>query len=190
MSDLGSLHTMNLFTRFFQENQEKFLSFAYSYLRDKEEAEDVLMESMTALWENRDRWEENSNLQALLLTIIKNKALHILEHRQVRLRAEEAISSHGLRELDLRISTLKACEPDQIFNTEIQHIVKKALQGMPEQSRRIFMLSRYQNLANKQIAEQLDVSLKTVEAHITKALRILRLELKDYLVTIILLLLS
>ena len=74
MSGLRSLHTMNLFSRFFQENQEKFLAFAYSYLRDKAEAEDVVMESMIALWENRDRWEENSNLHALLLTIIKNKA--------------------------------------------------------------------------------------------------------------------
>ena len=128
MSGLRSLHTMNLFSRFFQENQEKFLAFAYSYLRDKADAEDVVMESMIALWENRDRWEENSNLHALLLTIIKNKALHVLEHKQVRLRAEETISSHNLRELDLRISTLKACEPDKIFNTEIQHIVNKTLQ--------------------------------------------------------------
>ena len=54
---------MNLFSRFFQENQEKFLAFAYSYLRDKAEAEDVVMESMIALWENRDRWEENSSLR-------------------------------------------------------------------------------------------------------------------------------
>ena len=126
----------------------------------------------------------------LLLTIIKNKALHVLEHKQVRLRAEETISSHNLRELDLRISTLKACEPDKIFNTEIQHIVNKTLQEMPEQSRRIFMLSRYQNLANKQIADSLDISLKTVEAHITKVLRILRLRLKDYLVTILIILIS
>lgn len=61
-----------------------------------------------------------------------------------------------------------------------------ALEQMPQQSRTIFMLSRYQNLPNKQIAEQLHVSLKTVEAHITKALRILRLELKDYLASILL----
>ena len=175
MSDLTRLHAMDLFSRFFQENQEKFLTFAYSYLRDKAEAEDVLMESMIALWENRDRWEEGSNLHALLLTIIKNKSLNLLEHKQIRLRAEEDIDSHSRRELDLRISTLKACEPEQIFNTEIQHIVHKALEQMPQQ-----------NLPNKQIAEQLNISLKTVEAHITKALRILRLELKDYLASILL----
>ena len=65
MSDSIKLHTMDLFSRFFQENQEKFLTFAYSYLRDKAEAEDVLMESMIALWENRNRWEEGSNLHAV-----------------------------------------------------------------------------------------------------------------------------
>ena len=190
MSDSIKLHTMDLFSRFFQENQEKFLTFAYSYLRDKAEAEDVLMESMIALWENRNRWEEGSNLHALLLTIIKNKSLNLLEHKKIRLQAEENINSHNQRELNLRISTLKACEPDQIFNTEIQHIVNKTLQEMPEQSRKIFMLSRYQNLANKQIADSLDISLKTAEAHITKVLRILRLRLKDYLVTILIILIS
>ena len=181
MSDLTRLHTMDLFSRFFQENREKFLTFAYSYLRDRAEAEDVLMESMITLWENRDHWEKDSNLHALLLTIIKNKSLNILEHKQIRLRAEEDINSHSQRELSLRISTLKACEPEQIFDNEIQHIVHKALE-----SRTIFMLSRYQNLPNRQIAEQLHISLKTVEAHITKALRILRLELKDYLASILL----
>lgn len=186
MPDTGNLHTMNLFSRFFQENQEKFLAFAYSYLRDKEEAEDVLMESMIALWENRDRWEQDSNLHALLLTIIKNKSLNILEHKQIRMRAEEDINSHKQRELDLRISTLEACEPDRIFKSEIQHIVHKALESMPVQSRTIFMLSRYQNIPNRQIAEQLNISLKTVEAHMTKALRILRLELRDYLASILL----
>lgn len=106
--------------------------------------------------------------------------------QKIRLQAEENINSHNQRELNLRISTLKACEPEQIFDNEIQHIVHKALEQMPQQSRTIFMLSRYQNLPNKQIAEQLHVSLKTVEAHITKALRILRLELKDYLASILL----
>lgn len=186
MSDSIKLHTMDLFSRFFQENQEKFLTFAYSYLNDKAEAEDVLMESMIALWENRNRWKEGSNLHALLLTIIKNKSLNLLEHKKIRLQAEENINSHNQRELNLRISTLKVCEPEQIFDNEIQHIVHKALEQMPQQSRTIFMLSRYQNLPNKQIAEQLHVSLKTVEAHITKALRILRLELKDYLASILL----
>ena len=133
---------MDLFSQFFQENQKKFLSFAYSYTRNKAAAEDILMEAMASLWENREKWEKDSNLHALLLTIIKNKSLNYLEHEQVRMKAEEAINTHKQRELDLRISTLEACEPATIFDTEIQRIVYKTLEQLPEQSRHIFILSR------------------------------------------------
>ena len=166
---------MDLFSRFFQENQERFLSFAYSYTRNKAAAEDILMEAMISLWENREKWEKDSNLHALLLTIIKNKSLNYLEHEQV----------HKQRELDLRIATLEACEPESIFNTEIQRIVYKTLEQLPEQSRHIFILSRYHNAPNKKIAEQLGISIKSVEFHITKALKLLRLELKDYLISLL-----
>ena len=185
MHETNNISSVQLFSKFFQENQEKYLSFAYSYIRDKQEAEDILMESMITLWENRDKWEKDSNMNGLLLTIIKNKALNYLAHIQVRLRAEEEINSHRQRELDLRISTLEACEPDLIFDTEIQLIVQKALSRMPEQSRQIFMMSRYQNTPNKVIAEQLGISLKSVEFHMTKALKLLRTELKDYLISIL-----
>ena len=158
---------MDLFSRFFQENQERFLSFAYSYTRNKAAAEDILMEAMISLWENREKWEKDSNLHALLLTIIKNKSLNYLEHEQVRMRAEEAINTHKQRELDLRIATLET------------------LEQLPEQSRHIFILSRYHNAPNKKIAEQLGISIKSVEFHITKALKLLRLELKDYLISLL-----
>ena len=138
MSDLTRLHTMDLFSRFFQENREKFLTFAYSYLRDRAEAEDVLMESMITLWENRDRWEEGSNLHALLLTIIKIKSLNILEHKQIRLRAEEDINSHSQRELNLRISTLgRPVNPNKYSTMRYSTFVHKALEHMPQQSRTI-----------------------------------------------------
>ena len=185
MTAVTNLHTIELFTQFFQENQVRFLSFACSYLRDKAEAEDILMESMITLWENREKWEESSNLQALLLTIIRNKALNHLAHEQVRLRAEEEINTHRQRELDLRISTLEACEPNAIFNTQIPHIVGKTPSQIPEQSRNIFVLSRYQNTPNKMIAQQLGISVKAVEFHITKTLKVLRTELKDYLISIL-----
>lgn len=142
-------------------------------------------EAMISLWENREKWEKDSNLHALLLTIIKNKSLNYLEHEQVRMRAEEAINTHKQRELDLRIATLEACEPESIFNTEIQRIVYKTLEQLPEQSRHIFILSRYHNAPNKKIAEQLGISIKSVEFHITKALKLLRLELKDYLISLL-----
>lgn len=186
MSEPTNLHTMNTFSRFFQENQEKFISFAYSYIRNRADAEDILMESMLALWENRDRWNEDTNLHGLLLTIIRNKALNYLAHLQVRYKTEEDISGHTVKELDLRISTLESCDPDKMFDSEIHDIVEKTLRKLPEQSRRIYTLSRDYNTPNKKIAEELGLSVKSVEFHITKVLKALRTELKDYLVSILL----
>lgn len=179
------LHDLRNFSAFFQENQQKFLSFTYSYVRNKDDAEDLLMESVTSLWENRNKFAENSNIPALLLTIIKNKALNYLAHEQIRLRAKEYMNSHEQRELDLRISTLEVCNPETIFQSEIQKIVQKSLQHLPEQSRKIFMMSRFNNTPNKQIAELLGVSIKTVEFHITKTLKVLRADLKDYLLSLV-----
>ncbi|MCI1646930.1 MAG: RNA polymerase sigma-70 factor [Bacteroides sp.] len=185
MSNLNDPHTISSFSRFFQENQKEFLSFTYSYIKNWTEAEDILMESAVALWECRERWEKGKDLRPLLLTIIKNKALNFLEHTQARMRIEEDLNNHQKRELNLRIATLRDCDPNKIFSAEIQDLVYKALDKMPEQSKKVFILSRFNNLPNNKIAEQLNISLKTVEFHITKALRILRIELKDYLISIL-----
>ena len=65
---------MDLFSQFFQENQKKFLSFAYSYTRNKAAAEDILMEAMVSLWENREKMGKKiPTCNALLLTIIKKQ---------------------------------------------------------------------------------------------------------------------
>lgn len=185
-TNIEDLHDLKSFSAFFQKNQQKFLSFTYSYVRNRDDAEDILMESVASLWENRNKFEDNSNIPALLLTIIKNKALNYLTHEQVRMRVEEEINTHKQRELDLRISTLEVCNPDRIFNSEIQKIVQHSLQQLPEQSRRIFVMSRFSNTPNKQIAELLGVSIKTVEFHITKTLKVLRADLKDYLLSLFL----
>lgn len=184
MANNEHLHDLKLFSDFFQNNQQQFYSFAYSYVRNKVDAEDILMESIASLWENRNQWKEDSNIRALLLTIIKNKAFNYLARYQTRLRAEEEITSHRQRELELRISTLESCDPNYIFNSEISGIVKDSLSLLPEQSRRIFILSRFKHLSNKDIADQLDISIKTVESHITKAIKVLRINLKDYLYTL------
>ena len=149
MSSPNTINSIHTFTRFFQENQERFVTFAYSYIKDRAEAEDIVMESMIALWENREKWEDGSNPRAILLTIIRNKALNHLAHQQVRMRVEDDLTDHSQRELNLRISTLEACNPDVIFDTEIQHLVDKALEKLPTQSRNIFVMSRYQNNSNK-----------------------------------------
>lgn len=76
---------------------------------------------------------------------------------------------------------MQACDPEEIYSSEITGIVEKTLQSLPEQTRRIFEMSRYESIPVKEIAQELSLSTKSVEYHITKALKLLRVALKEYL---------
>ena len=85
------------------------------------------------------------------------------------------------RELSIRISTLEACDPKEIFSDEVNRIIHKTLKNLPEQTHRIFEMSRFENKTVKEIADETNLTIKGVEYHITKALKALRINLKDYL---------
>ena len=162
----------------------RFILFAKSYIKDEGYAEDIVMEALMLYWEKRTEIRGN-NTHAYILSIIKNKAINFLEHQKTVMASKEKISSKHFRELNFRISTLKVCNPEELFSNEIAEILNKTLQILPEHSRRIFSLSRFESKSNKEIASQLNLSVKTVEFHITKALKALRISLKDYLSMII-----
>ena len=177
------------FTEIFNKYQERFILFANPYVRNKPVAEDICMEAMLAYWEKREKLLPGTNIPAYILTIVKNKALNHLQHMNVRVEAEDKMADHASRELNLRISTLEACNPNDLFTSEIQKIIQETIDMFPDQTRKIFIMSRFENLSNKEIAESLDLSIKSVEFHITKGLKVLRTSLKDYLPSCFLLLL-
>ena len=94
---------------------------------------------------------------------IKHKFINYLQHIQVREDASEHLKNHAEWELNTRISTLEACNPEELFTAEAQEIVNKTLATLPEQTRRIFIMSRYENKPHKEIAETLGMTTKGVE---------------------------
>ncbi|MDR2810080.1 MAG: RNA polymerase sigma-70 factor [Tannerellaceae bacterium] len=172
---------LNIINRLFEEYQGRFVRFANMYIRDLAVAEDFTLEAIAYYWENRHTLPPDSNVPAYILTIIKHKCLNYLEHLQVREEVAEKLRSHAQWELQTRISTLEACDPDLLFTAEIMEMVRKTVDGMPGQTRRIFLRSRHGNKSYKEIADECGISVKGVEFHISKALKILRQSLKDYL---------
>ena len=168
------------FNQLFTDYKSRFVRFAKTYVSDTMIAEDMVIESLMYYWEKRDDLATNSNVPAFVLTVIKHKCLNYLQ----RLRAGEEIVEYlkncDTWELNLRIATLEACNPEKLFSDEMQALVDKALKTLPEQTRDIFIRSRYNNQSHKEIAETLGISTKTVEFHITKALKVMRVALKDY----------
>ena len=94
------------------------------------------------------------------------------------------------RELDIRISTLEACNPEDIFSTEVQQIVTATLALLPEQTRRVFEMSRFENKTNKEIAEIMGISESTVATQLSLAVKFMREQLMKHYDKVITLLLA
>lgn len=171
---------VNSFNEIYTSYYKKSFFFAKSYVHDDLVAEDIASESLIKLWEKL-KTEKIDYIEPLLLTILKNKALDYLKHEEVKRTAFESMVDWHQQELSIRISTLESCDPNEIFSDEVESIIRETLKLLPEQTRRIFLLSRFENKSNKEIAEQMGISIKGVEYHISKALKALRITLKDYL---------
>ena len=172
---------LKAFNQLFADYQGRFIRFANMYVWDMAVAEDFTIEALMQYWENRNTLKADSNVPAYILTIIKHKCINYLQHIQVREDASEHLKNHAEWELNTRISTLEACNPEELFTAEAQEIVNKTLATLPEQTRRIFIMSRYENKPHKEIAETLGMTTKGVEYHISQSLKKLHANLKDYI---------
>lgn len=178
---MAPLSNIQNFNNLFNEYYERFTRFAIGYVKERQVAEDLVSEAFTTYWENRENLLPDTNPPAYVFTIVRNKCLNHLQHLQTRQRVEKEITDHAEWALNLNISTLQACDPDFIFSEEIRQIIGKTLAQLPRKTRKIFILSRYQDLSYKEIAEKMNLGTKSIEYHISKALACFRLALKDFI---------
>jgi RNA polymerase sigma-70 factor, ECF subfamily len=148
------------------------------YLEDEDEARGVVQEAFVKLWEIRSNLHLDSNLGNFLFTLVKNSCLNILKRRQIILKHHEIIRA---KELHYQYESLKRIGDDYLEFNELKEKIDQAIKNLPEHCRIVFEMSRNEVLKNREIAKKLGVTQKTVEAHLTKALKILRKDLKDYL---------
>lgn len=191
--DLTPMHRMKKnklkeYNQLYSGYYRKCFLFAKSYVHSTEIADDIASEAMIKLWEIFGEEDDLRNIPAFLLTVVKNDAFNYLKREQLKLRAHENIQSSIQRELDFRISTLESCDPELLFSDELKQLFEETLATMPEQTRKIFSLSRLEDKSHKEIAEIAGISVKGVDYHIAKAMKLLREQLKDYLPTLIFLL--
>lgn len=152
--------------------------FARQYLFDIEASKNIVQDVFTELWAKRQTLHIDSNLHAWLFTVTKNKSLKMISQLKSRHNYDNYI---GNRELDINYKSLDAFDTSDIVFEELQKQIKAALEKLPPACRRVFVMSRFEDKKNREIAEQLNLSVKTIEAHISKALRSLKSDLKDYL---------
>lgn len=176
----SNTEALTSFNQLYKEYQMRFVRFANTYVRDLAMAEDITVEALMYYWENQHSLEKESNVPAYILTVIKHKCLNYLRHLQIHEEYSQNMQSYAEWELSTRIATLQACEPDELFAAEVREIVQRTLAGLPDKTREIFILNRYENKSYKEIAVQMGMTTKGVEFHISKALKALHVNLKDY----------
>ncbi len=165
----------------FEAVYHEFFGVLYSlssqYLFKPEDAEEMVQEAFLKLWEVRSRLNENSNIKNFLYTITKNNCLNFIRNEQIA-------SSHLKRyfdELQYNYEALYLLEDDYSRVEELKLKIDEAIDSLPLKWKNIFRMSREEELRYKDISKRLGISEKTVEASITKALKKLREELKEYL---------
>ncbi|MCU4175348.1 RNA polymerase sigma-70 factor [Carboxylicivirga sp. N1Y90] len=166
------------FKLLYDEYYEMLLYVCLQYISNREDAKEVVQDAFIKLWVNRANVNESANIRNFLYTIAKNNCLNILKKQEVvALGTDELLG----REIHHQYEAMHRLSFDSIEFKELQEKIDEAIQKLPEHSRVVFKLSRFDHLKNKEIALKLNVTEKTVEAHMTKAIKLLKSELSPYL---------
>lgn len=170
------------FTLIYEHYWEKLFVVAYRRLRDREAAEEMVQNVFTSLWARREKLSIEKSLGAYLGASLKYEVLNYLRAQAVRERyaMEQMATAPAGDEYTGQVLSFE----------ELRQRMDEEISKLPEKCRLVFTLSKLEGYSNKEIAEQLDISPKTVEAHMGKALKTLRGGLEEFLPSIVLLVLG
>lgn len=165
------------FELLFKTHFKALHAYGMSILRDEQEAEEIVQQVFLKFWEKRNTLTIETSVKAYLYKSVYNDCLNHLRNFKTRLKYQgEAQRMTGLYERPASA---------RVEMNEFQSILNEAINELPEKCRTIFQMSRFEELKYREIAEKLGLSVKTVENQMSKALKILRLELSGFLVLFI-----
>ncbi len=178
MSDLDLFNALKKddnasFETLFRKYFKSLTVFANKLLHDLDESQDLVQEVFVKLYENRNTLEVHTSVKALLYQSVRNKSLD-------RIRSKNTKSGHHEQILALS-SDDHIDDSDSILQVELEEKIYSAISNLPDQCQLIFKMSRLEGKRNQEIAEELNISKRTVETQISNALKKLRVEIFQYL---------
>ncbi|MFV0591705.1 MAG: RNA polymerase sigma-70 factor [Draconibacterium sp.] len=167
------------FELIFADNYERIVGFCIQFIPDREEAKNIAQQAFIKLWLNREDVNTCNGICAFLFTAARSECLNFLRHQKYKQQYQDQQIKEKERQLNQEI--LESFQFERLEFIELEEMINTALQKLPERCRQVFEKSRFEGKKNREIAEELDIALKSVESNITRAIKILRSELKEVL---------
>lgn len=157
------------FEKLFKDYFPALMAFSRRILGDEDDAREVVHQVFIKLWERRNEIDLSISMKSYLFTAVNNRSLNMIRDRK-KFSSEEV--PEYVEKWDVS---------DELESMELEEKIRRVIETLPERCRVIFELNRFDGLTYKEISKQLDISVKTVENQMTKALKILREQLAEYL---------
>ncbi|MNF89026.1 ECF RNA polymerase sigma factor SigW [compost metagenome] len=161
------------FEKVFKTYFRNLHAFAYTFMKDDVIAEEIVQNVFFRIWEKKEQLQIDDSLKAYLYRSVHNESLNHLKHLKIKNSFQLQYSGN--------MESSNQDASNQMIATELENDIQKAISELPPQCRTIFQMSRFEQLKYQQIADQLNISIKTVENQMGKALKVLRLRLVEYL---------
>ena len=172
------------FELLYKELQPGLYAYSRKFIDDPETARDLVQDVFIKLWEEIDISTIHTSISAYLRKTIHNLCLLHLRSQQIHQRFEN-YTAFKLKEAELNFFSPDYGTYTSIFLKDIEDIINKCVENLPPQSRRIFEMSRVKGMSYAEIADELNISVRTVENHMYRALTIMKKELQDYLIALL-----
>ncbi len=162
------------FERLFMTYYSSLVNFAFSYVRCPHRAEGVVQEVFVDCWERKDQLDPSQNIKTYLFQSVKYQSLDILKHKEVKNRYRDELMSRKEPERQPEFQEKSADE-------DFVNAVQEAIEELPERAQQVYVLHRKEGLTYKEIAQVMEISPKTVESQMSRALKLLRNRLDKYI---------
>lgn len=172
---INQLNTGNelVFEKVFKQYFKALQNYAYTILNDLDVAEEMVQNVFLKIWEKREKLPQDTNIASYLYKSVYHESLNWLRHENVKVSHQQHTLYSMKNETDNASSRIRM--------KQLEENLQQALNELPQQCRTIFQMSRFDQMRYREIADELGISIKTVENQMGKALRLMRIKLVEFL---------
>jgi len=168
------------FENIYVAHYSRMKRFAQEYVIREEDAENIVQDVFLDLWEQNLLLLSHTNLFAYLFTAVKNRCIDFLRHKTIVQKTTDKLQDDYMNALQIKFQSLEAFDEQLFSEPDIETVIQNAIESLPQKCREIFILNKIEGKKQKIIAQELNISINTVESQMAIAYKKLKETLKDY----------